>query len=169
MVAGTVNHLHVYAGDVACGWRKISRAHSFLEVHAYIPYCQNGLLVFHVGNECVWYFLQLIGHGGAKEQSQTFEFECHGLDFFKNWTNMHVRRIGGGTPMVMNCFERERETGRQTDRQSWELGWRFPRFWNGESWVSLKYYYILLCTGIWVKNTFQSDEFSDIERFVYTK
>jgi len=31
----------------------------------------------------------------------------------------------------------------------------------GSRGVSVKYYYILWCTGIWDENTFQSDDFSD--------
>ena len=44
-----------------------------------------------------------------------------------------------------------------------------PRFWDGESWGFMKYYYrpIQLCTGICHENTFQSGHFSEIERFVY--
>jgi len=35
--------------------------------------------------------------------------------------------------------------------------------------VSMKYYYILECTGMGDENTFQSGDFSELVIFVYTK
>jgi len=40
-----------------------------------------------------------------------------------------------------------------------------PIFWDRG--VSMKYYYILKCTGIRDENTFQSGDFPEIERFVH--
>ena len=63
-------------------------------------------------------------------------------------------------------------THHRMTRQSWGLEAMTTQILRqggrgGYRGVSMKYYYILQCTGIWDENTFQSGEFSEIEWFVY--